>query len=97
MNKVLYSVDGGGALTGQRWGILGTSCVAVLHPGLPAGEEPAQVLGVQGLLDQEVDLPPHAQHRAFLHPLQLLLQPQQNPLGHLVEALPVAAGGRAAE
>lgn len=72
-----------------------TPTLRPLHPGLPAGEEPAQVLGVHGLLDEEVDLPPDAEHRALLHPLQLLLQPQQNPLGHLVEALAVAAeGGR---
>lgn len=62
-----------------------------LHPGLPAVEEPAEVVGVHGLLDEQVDLPPHTEHGALLHPLQLLLQPQQHPLGHLVEALAVAA------
>lgn len=65
-----------------------------LHPGLPAWEEPAEIFGVHGLLDEQVDLPPDAEHRALLHPLQLLLQPQQHPLRHFVEALAVTAGGR---
>lgn len=65
-----------------------------LHPGLPAREEPAEVLGVHGLLDEQVDLAADAEHRPLLHPLQLLLQPQQHPLRHFVEALAVAAGGR---
>lgn len=63
----------------------------LLYPGLPAVEESAEVLGVHGLLDEQVDLPPHAEDGALLHPLQLLLQPQQHPLRHLVKALAVAA------
>lgn len=62
-----------------------------LHPGLPAWVESAEVFGVHGLLDEQVDLPPNAEHRALLHPLQLLLQPQEHPLGHFVEALTVTA------
>lgn len=89
----------GGFLAEGRWLMsrphraVNTPTLWPLHPGLPAGEEPAQVLGVHGLLDEQVDLPPDAEHRALLHPLQLLLQPQQHPLGHLVEALAVAAEG----
>lgn len=64
-----------------------------LHPGLPAMEEPAEVFGVHGLLDEQVDLPPHAEHRALLHSLQLLLQPEQHPLSHFVGALTVTKGG----
>lgn len=66
-----------------------------LHPGLPAREQSAEVLWVHGLLDEQVDLPPHAEHRPLLHPLQLLLQPQQHPRRHFVEALAVTAGARA--
>lgn len=66
-----------------------------LHPGLPAREESAEVLWVHGLLDEQVDLPPDAEHRPLLHPLQLLLQPQQHPRCHFVEALAVTAGARA--
>lgn len=64
-----------------------------LHPGLPAWKQSAEVFGVHGLLYEQVDLPPHTEHRALLHPLQLLLQPQQHPLRHLVEALTVAGRG----
>lgn len=79
---------------GQGSAALGSHLLGGLHPGLPAGVQPAQVSGVHGLLDQEVDLPPDAEHRAFLHALQLLLQPQENPLRHFVEALTVAVGRR---
>lgn len=71
-----------------------TRLLCRLHPRLPAVEQPAEVFGVHGLLDEQVDLPPHAEHRALLHPLQLLLQPEQHPLRHFVEALTVTAEGR---
>lgn len=67
-------------------------CILALHPGLPSREESAEVFGVHGLLNEQVDLSAHAQHRSILHPLQLFLQAQQHPLRHLVEALTVAVG-----
>lgn len=60
-------------------------------PGLPSGEEAAEVFGVHRLLNEEVYLPPHAEHRPLLHALQLLLQSQQHPLRHFIEALTVTA------
>lgn len=61
-------------------------------PSLPAREEATQVLWVHSLLDEEVDLPPHTEHRPLLHTLQLLLEPEQDTFGNLVEALSVATG-----
>lgn len=63
----------------------------LLHPGMPAAIEPAEVLGVHGLLDEQVDLPLHAEHGTVLQPIQLLPQPQQRSLRHLVEAPAIAA------
>lgn len=68
-----------------------------LDPGLPAMEQSAEVFGVHGLLDEQVDLPPDAKYCALLQPFQFLLQPQQHPLCHLVETLTVTAGKRAQE
>lgn len=63
----------------------------VSDPCLPPGEEAAQVLGIHGLLDEEVDLAADAEHCSLLHTFEFLLQPQQHALRHLVEALTVAA------
>lgn len=68
------------------------SLFSSLHPGLPSWEKSAKVFGVHGLLDEQVDLSSHAEHRSLFHSLELLLQPQQHPLRHLVEALTVTAG-----
>lgn len=68
--------------------------ISCLHPGLPAREQSAEVFGVHGLLDEQVDLPADAKYCALLQPFQLLLQPQQHPLRHLVEALTVTAAKR---
>lgn len=46
----------------------------VSDPGLPAGEEAAEVFGVHCLLNEEVYLAAHAEHRPLLNTLQLLLQ-----------------------
>lgn len=67
------------------------SLFSSLHPGLPSWEKSAEVFGVHGLLDEQVDLSSHAEHRSLFHSLELLLQPQQHPLRHLVEALTVTA------
>lgn len=44
--------------------------------GLPPREEAAQVLGVPGLLDEQVDLAGHTERGTLLQALQLLLQSQ---------------------
>lgn len=72
-------------------GPLVSPSMLALDPGLPAGEEAAEIVRVHGLLDEEVDLPSYTEHPAILHPLQLLLQPQQHALRHLVEALAITA------
>lgn len=37
-----------------------------LDPGLPAREQSAEVFGVHGLLDEQVDLPPDTKYCALL-------------------------------
>lgn len=65
------------------------ACVS--DPGLPAGEEAAEVFGVHCLLNEEVYLPAHAEHRPLLNTLQLLLQSEQHTLCHFIKALTVTA------
>lgn len=67
----------------------GQACVS--NPSLPAREEAAQVLGVHGLLDKEVDLAAYAEYCSLLHTFEFLMQAQQHALRHLVKALTVAA------
>ena len=55
------------------------------NPWLPAWEEDTEVLRVSSLLDEVVDLSTHTERYTILYPLQLLLQPYQHPLCHLVE------------
>lgn len=64
---------------------------SVSDPGLPSGEEAAEVFGVHRLLNEEVYLATHAEHRPVLNTLQLLLQAQQHSLRHFIKALTVTA------
>lgn len=60
---------------------------AASHPRFPSREEPAEVLGVHGLLYEQIHLPPDAEHGSFLHPFQFLLEPHQDAFGHFVQTL----------
>lgn len=57
---------------------------SILYIRLPAGEEPTEVLWVACLLYKMCDLSSAAQLNSILDALQLLLQPQQHALRHLV-------------
>ena len=66
---------------------------ATLDVWLPPREQPAQVLWVPGLLYEVVYLTAGAELHTILHPLQLLVQPQQHPLSHAVPAVRRLVGG----
>ena len=66
---------------------------AKLDVWLPPRKEPTQVLWVPGLLYEVVDLSAGAELHAILHPLQLLVQPQQHPLSNAVPAVRRLMGG----
>lgn len=58
---------------------------SLLNPRLPSWKQDTQVLWVGSFLNEMVHLPTNTERYTILYPFQLLLQPNDNPLSHLVE------------